>query len=51
MAHKSSSKHRQDKYSSHPVRAKANKVRKIKKHLKKCPKDLQSQEALGRHGG
>ena len=48
---KKSSKHKQEKYSAHPAKAKANKVRRIKKQIKKQPNDLQAKADLQRHGG
>lgn len=51
MGKKTTSKNKQEKYSTHPARAKANKIRKILKQIKKQPHDLQAQEALKRNGG
>lgn len=51
MGKKTTSKRKQEKYGAHPAIAKANKVRKLKKQIKKQPNDLQAQEALKRHGG
>ena len=48
---KTSSKNKQEKYKTHPARAKANKLRRILKQIKKQPNDLQAQEAAKRHGG
>lgn len=50
MAQKTS-KHKQDKYASHPARAKANKLRKIAKQIKRQPNDLQAIKDLARLGG
>lgn len=46
---KKTSKRKQEKYGSHPAIARANKVRKLKKQIKKQPNDLQAQKALQRH--
>ncbi len=38
--------HQKDKYKSHPTQLAANKKRKLNKHLKNHPNDLQAEKAL-----
>lgn len=43
---KRSSEHKKKKYSTHFERSKINRIRKIIRHLKKQPNDVQSKKAL-----
>ena len=51
MSKKTTSANKKAKYAAHPAIAKANKLKRIKRQIKKQPNDLQAQEALKRNGG
>ena len=51
MGRRTTSENKKKKYAAHPAIAKANKIKRILKQIKKQPKDLQAKEALKRHGG
>jgi hypothetical protein len=43
---KKTSKNKEAKYGAHPAKVKPNKIRRIMRHLKKCPADAQSRKVL-----
>lgn len=51
MGKKTTSKRKQEKYASHPDRAKANKLRRVRKQVKYHPNDNQAKADLTRLGG